>query len=261
VVLWLLIRRIASAERVEAESCACLIAWGYAWKSGGGSHAVEVLVGGRVEDLCDDFVDFGLGLVDGFVDMIRIRELGRTGVAGVGRTVSPVLSLRNDRLRLMLTSATALLDRSRIEEAGISSSIIGVAVVQSALFRVKRALNPPLDCLRSILRSCKDSSSADGRESLSGTLFLSLSVDTSIGGGLARRLRVRVDWRFKKASGRPISTLGFSSPPWLPILKISFAVPTAACVQMLPMWGSIRVYVVLKDIGDSFGRLGDSKQI
>jgi hypothetical protein len=52
--------------------------------------------------LFEDFVDFGLGLLDDFDERIFMRELGRTGVAGVSGSVSgPVLLRLKDKLRLM----------------------------------------------------------------------------------------------------------------------------------------------------------------
>jgi prepilin signal peptidase PulO-like enzyme (type II secretory pathway) len=134
----LLIRRIASADNVEADRVACLIACGYAWKRGGGSHAGEVRGGGRGED----FVDFGLGLlafgglVGTFVgvlvgpffsfidfDLRFIRDILAVGLGVVG-VVSDVtvVVLFMERLRGRLRSATALIDLSeKAETGGVSS--------------------------------------------------------------------------------------------------------------------------------------------
>lgn len=49
---------MASADRDEADSVACFIACGYAWKIGGGSQVGDV----RVESGGEGFVDFVLDL-------------------------------------------------------------------------------------------------------------------------------------------------------------------------------------------------------
>jgi hypothetical protein len=147
---------MASVDKVEAVSCACLIACGYAWKRGGGSqHADDRLVA----DFDADLVDFGLDLLGVFVCFILkfMREdllVGRMGVAGVtgvagnvGTDSVPVLHRLIDMLRRRPASAIALIDLSEIPEAGASSSSTGNAVSFSPLLRVKSDRKPPLDSL------------------------------------------------------------------------------------------------------------------
>jgi hypothetical protein len=123
-------RRIASVDRVEAVSCACLIAWGYAWNRGGGSqHADDRLVA----DFDADFCDFGLDLLGVFVGFVLkfMREdllVGLMGVAGVsgvagkvGTDSCSVLDRLIDMLRLRPASAIALIDLSEMPRAGVSS--------------------------------------------------------------------------------------------------------------------------------------------
>jgi hypothetical protein len=144
-------------------------------------------------------VDFGLGLLDDFDERIFMRELGRTGVAGVSGSVSgPVLLRLKDKLRLMPASATALMDRSGMADAGPLSSSTGEKEGVSNLFRVNSPLSPPLDCLRStIFGSCILGSCIRGcsiLDCLKGTrLCTSSSADLPTSGGLARRLVVKLD--------------------------------------------------------------------
>jgi hypothetical protein len=143
-----------SADRVEANNWACLIAWGYAWKSGGGSQAADERVGLFGEVLDEDFVDFGLGLIGVLCftdfDLIFIRECllaglaGVTGVGGIESKAVPVLLI--DMLRGRADSAT--FGRSDIGGAVFDSSSTGDTTVFSALLRVNIPRRPPFDSLR-----------------------------------------------------------------------------------------------------------------
>jgi hypothetical protein len=86
LVLWLLMRRIASTDSVGAAKVACLMACGYAWKSGGGSHAADVRVGlgddlALALGLC--FGDGRRGVMDLGLRFIRACLLATGGVGGV----------------------------------------------------------------------------------------------------------------------------------------------------------------------------------
>jgi hypothetical protein len=129
------------------------MACGYAWKSGGGSQAAKVLVGGfgmgGLELLLD--VDFGVvvAVLLCFVDLVLkfMRDGLLVDFAGViGDAYCTLVVLSNDALRGKLISVAALIDCSEMPVFR-GSSWTGETRALSALFRVNIERSPPLDSL------------------------------------------------------------------------------------------------------------------
>lgn len=190
---------MASAERVEAESVACLMACGYAWKRGGGSHVGDVRIGGWGEDfevfgldlsvliaLGDCLDGVFLGPLDSFTDLDLkfIRDILAVAF-GVNGPVSEVIvgARFMDRLLGILLSATSLIDRSEKAETGGVSSKMGEVTFLSNLFLENIPRSPLLESGRSILPGFK------------GIRFsFATAPFRCIGDGRERRPRLKVDW-------------------------------------------------------------------
>lgn len=136
---------------------------------------------------------------------------GRIGVIGVAGKVSvPVLVRLREKLRRRPASATALIDLSDMPEIGAPSSSAVERFVLSTLLRVNIDRRPPFDsllCTWGSFNGIRPRSSA--------------IVDTSIGGGRALRLAVKVCW---SASSFPWV---LQSPPGSSLLILAMALMTS----------------------------------
>jgi hypothetical protein len=116
---------IESAESVDDESCACLIACDNAWKSGGGSQAVDGRIGGVKDFAVGDGLVFvcrklSFFLVDmALIDILDGLSAMREGLSAVLAGLYPIKCVFEGSLELsnheFLSNRTGLLYPVRFE--------------------------------------------------------------------------------------------------------------------------------------------------